>query len=169
MFTLDEIAGAVPLYAEILQGVNSWYPSVTEQVRFQEALRLLIDTLVSGLIRGSIEAAEAEGVRDVEDVRHCSRRLAAYDEETAAAAAALKRFLHSRVYSVPVLAEERRRIGRYINRLFNYYMETPSALPEGRQEQEGVPLHRAACDYIAGMTDGYFLRTYRQIFGERED
>jgi dGTP triphosphohydrolase len=27
------------------------------------------------------------------------------------------------------------------------------------------PLHRVVCDYIAGMTDGFFRRTYAECLG----
>jgi dGTP triphosphohydrolase len=27
----------------------------------------------------------------------------------------------------------------------------------------GSPVHRVVCDYIAGMTDGYFERCYQQM------
>jgi dGTP triphosphohydrolase len=29
----------------------------------------------------------------------------------------------------------------------------------------GEPLHRLVCDYIAGMTDGYFERVYTAVLG----
>jgi dGTP triphosphohydrolase len=31
------------------------------------------------------------------------------------------------------------------------------------EESAGQPLHRQVCDYIAGMTDGYFVRTCEQL------
>jgi dGTP triphosphohydrolase len=33
------------------------------------------------------------------------------------------------------------------------------------RERPEKPLHRAVCDYIAGMTDGYFLRVYTALLG----
>jgi dGTP triphosphohydrolase len=29
----------------------------------------------------------------------------------------------------------------------------------------GEPAYRVVCDYLAGMTDGFFLRTYREMLG----
>jgi dGTP triphosphohydrolase len=31
------------------------------------------------------------------------------------------------------------------------------------EESSGQPLHHQVCDYIAGMTDGFFDRTCRQL------
>ena len=81
--------------------------------------------------------------------------------------AALKKFLYERVYSCEALMEERRRASEGISRMFAYYMESPGKLPEGQRERcDDLPLHRVICDYIAGMTDGYFRRTERQLLGK---
>ena len=57
-------------------------------------------------------------------------------------------------------------------RLFGYLMAHPERLPDFRDppqpedspdQPEAKPLHRAVCDYIAGMTDGYFQRVYAAL------
>ena len=52
-----------------------------------------------------------------------------------------------------------------LGRLYEYYVKHPEALPEdfcGIIENEGV--ERAACDYISGMTDGYAMEKYGELF-----
>ena len=42
----------------------------------------------------------------------------------------------------------------------------PEKLPDAHSSHtQAVPVHRAVCDYIAGMTDSYFHRMYAEIFG----
>ena len=48
--------------------------------------------------------------------------------------------------------------------LFEYLMSHPDLLP-GNDDHDETPLHRSVCDYIAGMTDGYFLRVYTSLLG----
>ena len=52
-------------------------------------------------------------------------------------------------------------------RLFEHLMAHPNLLPGNDGDDDGgsdsTPLHRAVCDYIAGMTDGYFLRVYTAL------
>jgi dGTPase len=108
------------------------------------------------------------GVRDVEEVRRYPRRIAAFTEASGAANRGLKRFLHRHVYSSQELAEERRRSTAMIGELFEFLMEEPRRLPEAYREQSiGEPPQRVVCDYIAGMTDGFFHRTYEQMLGPR--
>ena len=39
----------------------------------------------------------------------------------------------------------------------------PEVGPVLLEESAGEPLHRKVCDYIAGMTDGFLVRTCAQI------
>jgi len=51
--------------------------------------------------------------------------------------------------------------------LFDFYVAHPDKLPESYLESLGrLPIHRIVCDYIAGMTDGFFLRCFQQTVGE---
>ena len=53
-----------------------------------------------------------------------------------------------------------------IGELFSFFLEEPGRLPEAYREQSRAePPHRMVCDYIAGMTDGFFYRTYEQMLG----
>jgi dGTPase len=165
LFTLDDIAANVPEYAGIYSAVETQFPGALERIRFNEALRRLIDVLVTGLIEGTRQAAEDAGVADVEAVRGHPCRLAGLASPAAGTNAALKRFLHRFVYFSPLLAEERKRSAAMVAELFQYFIAHPDDLPESyRGETSGQPIHRVVCDYIAGMTDGFFRRTYEQVF-----
>ncbi|HTW63190.1 MAG TPA: hypothetical protein VME17_01185, partial [Bryobacteraceae bacterium] len=60
--------------------------------------------------------------------------------------------------------EERRRSAAQIAELFEFWVAHPERLPEHYVEQlAGWPVHRVVCDYIAGMTDGYFERCFEQM------
>jgi dGTPase len=70
------------------------------------------------------------------------------------------------VYLTDALQIERREAAEGIARVFEWFMKDPSRLPAGHAERIGeFPTHRVVCDYIAGMTDGFFRRTERRLFG----
>ena len=164
LFTLPEISEAVPLYAGIIETLEMQFPGASERTRFQEALRRLIDLLVGGLVEGTYSAAVEAGLQDVEQVRRHPRRLASMTAEAKSATVALKAFLHQRVYSSEQLLAERRRVTAMLAVLFDFYVDHPDRLPPPYDEQAaGEAPHRIVCDYIAGMTDGFFHRTYRRI------
>jgi dGTPase len=165
-FDLEAVAREIPEYSEIQLEVETQFPGATERVRFNEGLRRLIDLLVSGLIEGTGEAVEEAGAEDVAAVRRWPGRLVRFSPAAAATSAALKQFLRSRVYFSEALAQERRRAAGMVAELFGFFMDQPGRLPDSyREASQGQPPHRVVCDYIAGMTDGFFRRTYEQTVG----
>jgi dGTPase len=167
LLTAADAAEGVPMYAEIHAATETQFPGATERERFHETLRRLIDSLVSGLIEGTRSAAITAGVSDCDAVRRWPTRLAVFTPETAAASRDLKALLYRNVYASPALADDRARSMERIGRLFRFFIETPSRLPQPYCEQVRVePIHRVVCDYIAGMTDVFFSRTYEQMIGQ---
>lgn len=168
LFNMEGVAESSPRYAEILEAVEIQYPGAPERIRFQEALRRLIDFLVSGLIEGTLVAATAAGVHDAEQVRSHPSRLACFTPAAQDTNAALKQFLNRCVYSTGVLLEERQRSIAMLAELFQFFLDHPDKLPSPYSEQASQHLpHRVVCDYIAGMTDGFFHRTYEKMISGR--
>ncbi len=168
MFGLEAIAAAVPGYAAIVEELEGHFPGAPEKVLFHEVLRRLIDTLISGLIEGTRTAALEAGVDSVEEIRRWPVRLVRMTPASQSTNAGLKEFLRRRVYSSPVLAEERALSTEMIAGLFEHFLNHPEQVPPKTWEPpENEPLHRQVCDYIAGMTDGFLRRTHAHLLGVR--
>ena len=168
MFAAADVAQHVPQYREIYASVETQFPGASERERFNESLRHLIDSLVSGLIEGTVSRARESGAADAEQVRHCPTRLACFTPETAATARELKAFLWTNVYSAPAIREERTVSTSMIAALFELFLAHPDRMPEPYcQAAADEAPHRVVCDYIAGMTDSFFRRTWLQLL-ERE-
>jgi dGTPase len=166
LFSIEELSQCVPEFGRRWEEVESQFPGASEREQFQEVLRGLLDWLVSGLVEGTVEAADAASVDNVETVRAHPRRLAAFTLPAHAANRALKQFLHHTLYYSEPMAGERRRSAAQIAELFEFWIAHPDKLPENYVESlSNAPVHRVVCDYIAGMTDGYFLRCYQQTIG----
>ncbi len=152
----------VPLFHRLWQQADKQRPAPSERQKFNQALRQLLDALVSGLIEGTAAAAEEAGVRSGADVRDCPRRLAVLEPEARVATRQLRAFLHARVYTAPQASEVKERNAEKLAELFRFYVESPAALPAAYQARaREEPLHRVVCDYVAGMTDNYLLRLHR--------
>lgn len=74
-------------------------------------------------------------------------------------------FMYSDVYTNPQAKGEESKVDGILSRLYDYYVQNPDKLPEDFRpviEREGR--ERAACDYISGMTDGYAMEKYGELF-----
>lgn len=77
----------------------------------------------------------------------------------------LHAFMFDKVYTNPVCKGEEVKAIEIIIRLYDFFLNNPDRIPRTYGyiiEEEGV--HRAACDYIAGMSDRYLLAVYKNIF-----
>jgi dGTPase len=169
LFSAESVAAFAPSFADILDTASNQFPGAPERVRFSEALRRLIDLLVSGLIEATFAAASEARLQDAEDVRRFPHRLACFTSEARATNAALKDFLRRNVYSSEGVLEERERSTAMLSDLFGFFLSHPDRLPSPYREQaDAGPVHRVVCDYIAGMTDGFLKRTFQRTIEEPE-
>lgn len=77
----------------------------------------------------------------------------------------LHSFMFANVYTNPVCKSEESKAMDMIKRLYEYFTEHPEDLPGEYaviRDRDGA--ERAACDYIAGMTDHYAVKTYTNLF-----
>ncbi len=91
------------------------------------------------------------------------------EEEVYRASKKLRKFMFNEVYTNSLVKNENKKLLKIIEDVFTYYQENPKALPEShlslyRGDFEGESTDRIVADYIAGMTDDFLIRTYKDIF-----
>jgi len=162
LVSIEQASAAVEKIGELNESLETQFPAAPERVRMHEIVRGLIDWLVSGLIEGTIGASR--GLGEVDAVRRCSTRIAHFSPETARGNAQLKALLRANVYESSDLAEARQTSVGRVQAVFEKLLESPELLPVNYlEESAGQPRERVVCDYIAGMTDGFLNRTFRQL------
>jgi dGTPase len=162
----DQLRAEVPMFAAAYDDVERKHPEGLRKLKFNEALKRVLNHLATDLIENTRRQVQESGVESVEDVRARKKRLAGFSAGVAAENASLKRFLMSRVYSDPAIAEERERSVAALDALFCFFLEHPERMPAHYAElARSEPRHRIVCDYIAGMTDHFLLRQCHQMLG----
>jgi len=111
-----------------------------------------IDRLIQDIVKESIGKSHIAMDKDL---------LEAFNE--------LRDFMYKKVYLSPTLAKEKEKAYQIVINLYNFYTNNSNILPvslKNRAEEEG--LERIIVDYIAGMTDQYALKVYKNNFLPRE-
>jgi dGTPase len=166
LLDLATILASVPIFAENYADVDRRYPQGRTKLKFNEALKRVLDRLASDLIDRTRWETKQSGANSVDGVRCHPQRLAAFSPEAARINAALKQFLFVHVYNNAALVEERDRSVRALTELFEFFLAHPERMPRFYAEQAASqPRHRVVCDYIAGMTDQFLLRQHRELLG----
>jgi dGTPase len=165
LLDLSALCNEVPIFGEAYQQVDAAHPSGRDKLKFNEALKRVLDLLATDLIETTTRRVRQLSPASVEDIRKAPKRLAGFSEEFAARNAQLKRFLVAHVYEQTVITADRNRSVRALQELFQYYLHTPGSMPAAHEELVRTePRPVAVCDYIAGMTDQFSLRRHRDHF-----
>jgi len=132
-------------------------------------VRFLINLEVTALLEEACSNLEEARVTSLAEVRQAGRPLVGFDETTRERRRELQQFLMVHVYQHYRVIRMASKARRFIEELFAAYVQNPGQLPDSaleRVEEEG--LHRAVCDYIAGMTDRYAQDEYLKLFAPFE-
>ena len=74
-------------------------------------------------------------------------------------------FMYDAVYRNPTAKSEESKVKGILSGIFEHYVSQPDKLPEEfKRIAHDDGLERAVCDYVAGMTDGYAMEVYSDIF-----
>jgi dGTPase len=161
---LEAVCEAVPLFGRAYGEVEARYPRGRKQLKFNEALKRALNSLVTDLIDTSRLRIRAAGAASVEDVRRWPERLIAFSSEAAGQNRIWKEFLLSHLYSQPSIVEDRERSVGALGHLFEFYLDHPERMPPYyAREASRQPRHRVVCDYIAGMTDHFLLKQHHEL------
>ena len=163
LLELRAIRAGVPVFEGFYCEAEKLWPNVLEKLRFNEALRHMLNRFVGDLIRTTQQRIRAARVRSVDDVRKCPERLVSFSAEVDEQRRQAKAFLYSTLYYSPALDSEKVEGERVIRKLFEFWIAKPESLPSSYREKAGQePLPRVVCDYIAGMTDNYIYEQYEK-------
>lgn len=88
-------------------------------------------------------------------------------EEVEEAMKGLRKFMFDNVYRNPLAKQEEHKAIEMVKNLYHYYMEHVEKLPQeylAMMQMNGDSKEQVICDYIAGMTDNYAVKTFQEIF-----
>jgi dGTPase len=106
------------------------------------------------------------GVRNADDVRLHSRALVQYSPARRKLNLEMRKYLYRNLYFSKQVDEANTRAVRILEQVFKFYLAHPGEIGEqSRKRIRREGLHRAVCDYIAGMTDRYVIREHERFFG----
>jgi dGTPase len=168
LLSLEEIREGVPIFEKFFVEVEGIYPDAPPKLKFNEALKRVLNHLVDDLIRNTQERITESNIGTLDDVRRSIERLAAFSPAVECERKRNKDFLYETLYFSPSLADEKDAAERVVSELFAFWMDHPESLPHNYQDKaKAESLSRVVCDYIAGMTDHFILEQYENHFGER--
>ena len=162
-----KLAANVRVWAHAAKLVKKEFGNLPDESRRYFIIRTIIDMQIKDVVENSERLIAKAGVQSADDVRLCAKSLIAYSPKRRALNLELRNYLYKNLYYNPVVHQPNMRAVKLLGELFNYYLKRPKDIGESsRRRLKKIGLHRAVCDYLAGMTDRYVILEYKRIFGE---
>ena len=166
LLDVEALCQEVPFFGEFYGQVESEHGEARPKLKFNEALRHVLDHLASDLIANTERMVRDSRAQSMEDIRHAPVRLARFSEPARGQNAQLKGFLFSHIYNHPLITEDCKRSVQCLEELFAFYEQQAGSMPELYEEMSRTTAqHVVVCDYIAGMTDQFLLRQHHEHVG----
>ena len=163
LLSLEEIREGVPIFERFFREVEQIYPTAPAKLKFNEALKRVLNCFVDDLIRNLQRQLNESNIHSLDDVRRHPARLAKFSAAVEADRKQTKDFLYENLYFSPSLADEKDDAERVVRDLFAFWMKHPDSLPRNYQEKaKAESLPRIICDYVAGMTDHFIFEQYEK-------
>jgi dGTPase len=163
-----KLTANVRVWAHAAKLVKKEYGSLPDESRRYFTIRTIIDMQIRDVVENSERLIAKAGVSSADDVRLCARALIAYSPARRALNLELRNYLYKNLYYNPVVHEPNMHAVKMLEQLFKYYLANPGKLGEAsRKRVKKAGLHRAVCDYLAGMTDRYVMLESARIFGKK--
>jgi dGTPase len=161
MFPEEQLIAESTLWRGAREAVELRHPgflaaSTDRKLVVKRVANELIKICINDLIDASAKRIAESGARSPEEVREQRTLLVGHSRELKKEVGELQRFLTKRFYEHPHLQELTHHASETLRALFNAYVASPREMaPWYQQWSDTVGLHRAVCDYLAGMTDRF--------------
>ena len=155
----------VRLWRQAARAVESEYGKLPDECRRYFIIRCIIDLQVKDVVGTTETLLRAAGVKSADDVRRQPKSLVQYSPTRRELNLELRDYLYRNLYDNPEVHQPNMRAVRMLEDLFRYFIQNPSklgTLSRKRIRKDG--LHRAICDYLAGMTDRYAILEHERLF-----
>jgi dGTPase len=170
LFSLGQLRAAVPFVDSVMREIDDLYPGLEEPRTIHELARRIITRFIEDAIGESGRRIAESKVVSPEAVAAAGRTLVGHTAAIEAADRDIKAFLFARMYQHPDVRKVRGQADAIVRRLFEAYVNDPSAMPPEWAAKAGQGNRaRAVADYIAGMTDRFAIAEHARLFDGAAD
>lgn len=157
------------LWEKLCSQIPAKHRQVDSEIKKYIVIRSLINLQVTDLIEETRNRIYRKGIKSAQDVKNQKDKLASFSASMHQLRKPLRELLIRKMYNHYRVVRMSIKAKRFIQELFNFYIDKPQALPAGVQKKISQgDVRRAVCDYIAGMTDRYALDEYKKLFDPYE-
>jgi len=156
----------VTVWKHAAHRVKREHGSLPDESRRYFIIRTMIDDQVRDVVETTEKLITRAKVWSADDVRLHGQALVQYSPPRRKLNQEMRKYLYQNLYFSNEVDEANTRAVRILAELFKFYLAHPREIGDlSRKRIRTEGLHRAVCDYMAGMTDRYVMQEYQRLVG----
>ncbi|MFC1594490.1 deoxyguanosinetriphosphate triphosphohydrolase [Candidatus Omnitrophota bacterium] len=143
--------------------------SISDILLKYQIIRSLIELQVTDLLTETQRRIKKLKLTSLENIKSATIEIASFSDTMQSERNELKQYLTKNLYHHHRVNRMANKAKRFIQQLFNVYLEDPQQLPPAFQsniDRDGQ--HKVICDYIASMTDRFAEDEHKKLFDPYE-
>ncbi len=154
---------AVPIWRQASRQIVSEHGRLPDECRRYFVIRCLIDGQVKDVVTTTENRLARLKIESSRAVREHVRPLVSYSSERKRQNQELRRYLYKNLYYNPRVHQPNLQAVRLLEELFAHFLQHPDEMgSQAKKRLKHDGLHRAVCDYLAGMTDRYAMLEHQR-------
>ena len=168
LFQIEDLFN-LPLIGKTYKSILAKYPNIRRDILIDEAKREMVNIMVLDVVNQTLKNIKKFNIESEDDVRNNNNFLVSFSDEIKKAVTTLKEFFKKNIYLHYKISRVRTKCNNVISELFNFYINNPLSLPEeynykAKNIKDKTELAILISDYIAGMTDRYAIKEYKELY-----
>ena len=154
----------VEIWRQAANQIKNRHGALPDESRRYFIIRCLIDSQITDVVTVSERWIQKARIHSSDSVRALPEPLIRYSPKRTRLNRELREYLYENLYYNPIVYAPNFRAVTLLEELFQYYLDNPSKMPpKFRQRLRVAGRHRAICDYIACMTDGFAMQEHARL------
>jgi len=162
----EELNRHVSVWRDAARRIKRAHGDLPDECRRYFIIRTMIDGQVHDVVATTEKMIARARVQSADDVRLHARPLVQYSPARRKLNLEMRKYLFRNLYFSRQVDDANTRAVRVLDELFQFFLTHPREIGElSRKRIRREGLHRAVCDYIAGMTDRYVMQERHRLLG----
>ncbi|NBX52280.1 MAG: deoxyguanosinetriphosphate triphosphohydrolase [Proteobacteria bacterium] len=167
LFDVEELFD-LPMVGEVYHQVLTKNPNIRNELLVGEAKKIITSLMVKDVIEQTKINILNNQISTISEVINHPKFLVEFSNQMQANHLIIKNFLMKKMYRHEFVNNMTLDGKKIIDFLFNYHLNNPHILPKERYHeyllnQSLINLAKIICDFIAGMTDRYAIKSFKEL------
>jgi len=158
----------LPLVGEIYHQILTKNPNIRNELLVGEAKKIITSLMIKDAVEQTRTNIVKDKISTIDEVSNHPKFLVEFSNQMQANLLIIKNFLMNKMYRHEFVNNMTLSGNKIIDFLFNYHFNNPHTLPKERHQEyllnpSLINLAEIICDFIAGMTDRYAIKSYNEL------